>query len=157
MKWAFAAVIYLISTNSIAFNDFDSESKKVTKNIGCIKPKIMAGSSNWGKLYTCITGSAETVKFFINETPGTNKVKNVKFMWNDWSKDTGYGIHADSKMAKAWAATLATMYAPLQVEAVINAFKSNKSRVIKSDDYILEYTFTRGPAIDERLIVVTKK
>ena len=158
MKLVLLLAIAFFTTQTIAFESFDAESNKVTQNIGCIKPKFNGASPGWGRLYSCIGGKEETVKIFTNEESDIkNKVKNVKFLWNDYTKNIGYGIHADAAIAKAWAASVATMYAPLQVEKVLKVFKSKKSTIIESENYILKYTYSVGPAIDERMFVITKK
>ena len=158
MKLVLLLAIVSFTAQAAAFESFDVETKKVTQNIGCIKPKFNSASPGWGKLYSCIGGKEEAVKFFINkESEITNKVRNVKFLWNDYTKNTGYGIHADATIANAWAASVATMYAPLKVEKVLKVFKSKKNTIIESENYILKYSYSVGPAIDERMFVITKK
>ena len=143
--------------NSYAFDSFNNESSRVTREIGCTKPRITPGSGSWGALYGCIGGVGETVKFFINEKAGTGQVKNIKFLWNHWTKDIGEGSHTDSKIANAWVSTMATMYAPLQVEEVTNTFFGKTDKTIENEQYILKYTYHVGPAIDERMYIITKK
>jgi hypothetical protein len=78
-------------------------------------------------------------------------------MWNDWSKDAGYGVHTDKAIADAWSATIATRYAPEQVEEVVSVLHGNADKTIENDNFVLAYTFSKGPAIDERLITITAK
>lgn len=139
---------------AFAFDTFNSESAKVSAGIACPKPKINPGDNVWSPLYTCIGGSAETVKFFINGIAGSTKVDDVKFLWNDWTKDIGHGVHADAAIAKSWVAAMATMYAPHKVGKVINAFFGSKNTTIKDGPYLLKYTYHVGPAIDERMFIV---
>jgi hypothetical protein len=94
------------------------------------------------------------VKVFINED-GYGGVENIKLMWNDWTRDTGYGVHTDKAMAEAWVAAIATRYTPLSVDRVLNAFRGTASASIDGDGHVLEYTYFKGPAIDERLVTIT--
>src|SRR5690606_900432 len=114
------AGLWLIAANSAgAFEDFKTETARVSAEIACPKPRINQGSG-LDALYICVGGHSETVKVFINAERGDRTVHNLKFMWNDWTRDIGYGVHSDAAIAKAWLAALATRYAPHQVEEVIN-------------------------------------
>ena len=53
----------------------------------------------------------QTVKWFINEN--SNKVYNVKLLWNDWFKDMGLGIHSDKEEAQK-ALKVLIKYMPLK-------------------------------------------
>jgi len=139
------------------FATFSVESKKATTELRCEKPTLTPASHSWGKLYGCIQGEAETVKWFINEVPNTERVKNVKFLWNDWFIDTGFGVHADQFEALAVLNYLIDMYAPNQAEEIDEAFWRNQNKIIQNDNFILKYTWERGPAIDERMIIITSK
>lgn len=139
------------------FDTFSSESKLVTKALDCSTPKITPASGNWGALYGCIQGRAETVKWFINEKAGTDKVANIKLMWNDWSKDVGYGIHADKREAQRALDVLINMYAPTESQLLNDVFWKNTNRTIKSNGFTFDYKYTKGPTIDERLIVVSAR
>ncbi|EHA17006.1 hypothetical protein HAL1_03227 [Halomonas sp. HAL1] len=110
-----------------------------------------------GALYGCIQGKAETVKWFINEIPDTGRVENIKLMWNDWFKNIGYGLHADKREAEKALEALIQMYAPQKASEVQQTFWANSNKTIESDGFVLKYTYSRGPSIDERLIVVTSK
>lgn len=146
------------SYQALAFDSFSNESSKITKLLKCEKPKTSpAVDSGWGALYSCIGGNAETVKFFINEEAGTGKVKNIKFMWNDWTKDKGYGKHTDSKTAKKWIKILAATYAPKKQKEIISTFFSKADKEINDGNYSLKYSYHVGPAIDERIIIITLK
>jgi hypothetical protein len=63
---------------------FQAEADRATKALSCPRPKITPASSGLDALYGCIVGTAQTVKFFINEAEGTGQVKNVTLIWNDW-------------------------------------------------------------------------
>jgi len=144
-----------------SFTSFRSEANTAKKEIEC--PNSVASDmvpAMWGDgaLYGCILGKNETVKWFINEnTPNSNQVKNVKFLWNDWFKDRGHGRHPDKKEAKKTLKALIKLYAPKKSKEVYSVFFGNTSKTIIAANFILNYTYIRGPAIDERMIIVTKK
>lgn len=141
-----------------SFVSFSTERTKVSSYLACAKPRINQASGDLGALYSCIGGKAETVKFFVNEMPNSGgRVKNVKFLWNDYTKNIGEGIHADVAIAKQWAGHLADMYAPRQKAQVLKVFLGNKNAVVESATHVLTYTYSKGPAVDERMFVVTKK
>jgi hypothetical protein len=139
------------------FHSFSTESSTATKALNCRNSKVTPASYGMGALYGCIQGKAETVKWFINEAPNTGRVENVKLMWNDWFKDIGYGLHADKQEAEKALKALIKMYAPQKAKEVQQAFWGSSNKAIESDGFVLKYTYSRGPAIDERLIVVTGK
>ncbi|MBN8241264.1 hypothetical protein JF541_19080 [Marinobacter hydrocarbonoclasticus] len=147
----------LFSLNGTAFDRFNEEAQRVTGEIKCSNPKITPGTGSWGALYGCVGGQSQTVKFFINEEAGTGQVKNVKFLWNDWTKDGSFGTHADNALAKAWVSVLGTMYAPRKVDQVINAFFGNSDTTVDGESHLFKYTHRSGPGIDERMIVVVEK
>ncbi len=99
----------------------------------------------------------ETVKWFINEIPESNQVKNVKFLWNDWFKDVGFEMHSDKEEAQKALKVLIKLYAPEKSKEVYSAFFGDTSKTITSAKFILEYTYDRGPVIDERMVIVTEK
>lgn len=140
-----------------AFEGFNSESAAIDAAVTCHAENLTEGGGPWGDLFACLGGVHETVKVFVNEEPGTGRVENVKIMWNDYTRDVGQGVHTGASIARAWVAALAVRYAPRQVEAVTNAFFSNRNRIITSQRYRIEYTHSEGPAIDERLLVVTAR
>jgi hypothetical protein len=157
---AVVVTLFMLSGTSTAgqgFGSFLSESDNATKALGCHDPGVTAASGSFGALYGCIQGRAETVKWFINGVPNTHHIENVKLMWNDWSKDRGYGVHADMDQAGKALASLIKMYAPEKGQELEEAFWGNEDKTIQTIDFVLKYTFFRGPAIDERLIVVTAK
>jgi len=140
-----------------ASTGFQAEADRVTKAISCPRPTITPAISGFGALYSCIVGPAETVKFFINEAEGTDQVENVKLMWNDWFVDIGYGIHADKMEAQAFIKAFAELYAPAKEKELASIFFSNSNITMEVDDYRIAYTYSRGPKIDERLLVLTPK
>lgn len=134
---------------------FQKEVERSKAVLSCKSTKITPESSGWGALFGCIGGEAETVKFFINEEPGTGRVSTTKFLWNDWFKDRGYGLHADAKAADKMIHDLIKLYPSDHDKALLKAFKGKKNLTLEGNGYRFEYTFDRGPAIDERMIVVT--
>lgn len=151
--------IILISGSAFGaeFKLFTTESNTATKELNCRNSKVTPASYGMGSLYGCIQGKAETVKWFINEVPNTGHVKNVKLMWNDWFKNIGYGLHADKQEAEIALKLLIKLYAPRKSSEVKEAFWGSSNKTIEGDGFVLKYTYSRGPAIDERLIVVTSK
>jgi len=147
----------LASMAAGAFEGFNSEGASINAAVSCHETSFNEGTGPWGDLFSCLGGVARTVKVFVNEEPGTGEVENVKIMWNDHTRDTGYGLHADAGIARAWVGSLAARYAPRQVGAVMDAFFSSRNQVITSERYRLEYAYSRGPSIDERLLLVTER
>jgi hypothetical protein len=153
-----SVLILAESTDAVAgFLSFDDEVKRASTSFKCVGGKITPEDAYLGALYGCIVGKAETVKLFINGVRGTKRVLNVKMMWNDWYKDVGYGIHADKNEARRFVIALADTYAPPLKEQLVSTFFGNQQRVLKYKDLRFEYRLTRGPAIDEHLVVVTEK
>lgn len=158
------ALILLISTVGAvlpahAYQSFDSESSKLAAAIKCPRPKISAAMDGVGRLWGCISGDAETVKVFINETApgGSNKVRNMKFMWNDYTADVGNGVHTDQRLARSWLSVVLRLYMPnVAAKAEAHFIGSKKSIVFKEGGFTAKYTYDQGPAIGERLLVVTK-
>lgn len=146
-----------VGVSGQGFDSFSSESEKSAQELRCHNSKTTPASYGMGALYGCIQGEAQTVKWFINEIPNTNRVENVKLMWNDWFKDRGHGVHADKKEAQNALKILIRMYAPDKSKELNMAFKGSQDKTIRAANYILKYTYSRGPAIDERLIEITEK
>ncbi|MBU2952181.1 hypothetical protein [Marinobacter sp. F3R08] len=147
----------LYALSGASFERFNSETKRVTSEIKCSSPKVTSGSGSWGALYGCVGGRSQTVKLFINEDPSNGHVKNVKFLWNDWTQDGGFGTHSDKALAQTWVSILGTLYAPHKVDQVIDAFFGESDTTIDGDTHLLQYTYDSGPGIDQRMIVVVEK
>jgi hypothetical protein len=138
-----------------AFDSFDGEAEKLRRQLGCLRPKVSAPVGSDGRLWG-IGGAHETVKMFINEDrPGGGRVRNVKFIWNDYHRDVGQGTHLDKDLARAWVASLATIYAPHQVDAVLRTFAGDRGAQLVDGGHVLSYRYHRGPSATERMIVVT--
>ncbi len=108
------------------FDSFHAEAETAKNKLECpnsvdsdITPASFDGD---GSLYGCIQGKMETVKWFINEIPNSNRVSNVKFMWNDWFKDMGYGLHPDKQEAQKALKVLIKLYAPEKAKELNKTF-----------------------------------
>lgn len=145
------------SINQAGFLSFDQERKRITRAIQCRQSKVTPPSFGLGYLYGCISGSAETVKVFVNEAAGTGNVENVKIMWNDWFRDGGWGVHADRTEARRIAETVLNLYDPAQSERLLKAFFASSDTTVSGSAHRFKYTYRRGPKIDERLLVITPK
>lgn len=143
------------------FDSFRAEAENAKNKLECpnsvdsdITPAAYDGD---GALYGCVQGKAQTVKWFINEVPNSNRVSNVKFMWNDWFKDMGYGLHPDKQEAQKALKVLIKLYAPEKSKELNKTFFGNSSKTITLARFTIKYTYDHGPAIDERMIVVTER
>jgi len=143
------------SSPANAFDSFTGETNIISDTIKCPTPKVTR-TSGMADLWGCIAPGAEVVKVFVNADDANTSVQNVKVMWNDWTRDTGYGVHTDKALAEAWLTALATRYAPQNVPDVLAAFRSSSDTTIAGNGFTLSYTYFKGPAIDERLITITK-
>lgn len=142
-----------MSSATLAFETFEVESAVVSSLIMCPAPKV-SETVGLPDLWSCILPGAEVVKVFINDD-GSGGVQNVKVMWNDWTKDTGHGVHTDKAMALAWLAAVATRYAPGSVDKVLAAYEGNSEITVDGPSHTLTYTYWNGPSIDERLFTIT--
>ncbi|RYE71922.1 MAG: hypothetical protein EOO81_04725 [Oxalobacteraceae bacterium] len=150
-----AFVATIATTSTFAFEPFSDETAAIAHTIKCPAPKI-TNTPGMADLWGCIIPGAEVVKVFVNADDANASVRNVKIMWNDWTRDTGYGVHTDKAMAEAWLTALATRYAPEQVAEVLAAFRGAIDTTIAGNGVNLTYTYFKGPAIDERLVTITK-
>lgn len=162
----FVIIFFLLSGIAFAQKGFDlfyAEAQKTKNEIGCPKPVdsdiVPAMYEGDGSLYGCILGKEQTVKWFINAMPNSDKIKSVKFLWNDYFKNlTIYNeLHQDRKEAHKALQALIKMYAPEKTKELNRIFFENKNATVSSEKFILNYTYNRGPAIDERMIIVTEK
>ncbi|MEY3880413.1 MAG: hypothetical protein RIQ94_1209 [Pseudomonadota bacterium] len=142
------------------FGSFRAEAEVAKNKLECpnsvdadITPALYDGA---GALYGCIQGKMETVKWFINEIPKSNRVRNIKFLWNDWFTDMGYGLHSDKLEAQKALNVLIKLYAPEKEKELNNSFFENSDKTITATKFTLKYTYDHGSAIDERMIVVTE-
>ena len=146
------------NTKKTTFYSFYKEYKLVSSEINCPDPKIRKSTGTWeGDLFFCVSGKAKSVKLYINEKPSGNEVKNIKLMWNDWTKNVEYGVHADKEQAVTWVTKIANLYAPKRANEVKEMFFNRTDKTIRSNNYQLKYTHYVGPAINEHLLVITAK
>ncbi len=144
----------ICAANSLSFK---KETTRATSLLKCSHPIIAPASEGQGALYSCVAGSAETVKFFINENEKTGHVENIKLIWNDGFTKSGYGLHADQNQAQAFVKTFSQLYAPQLERKLISAFFSNAPAHFNTENYFIEYTYSRGSEVDERLLILTPK
>ena len=149
------AIAGVMSSAAMAFESFEAESAFVSDLIKCPAPKVTR-TPGLPDLWGCILPGADVVKVFINADEAGG-VENVKVMWNDWTKDNGYGVHTDKAMALAWLAAIATRYAPESVDQVLAAYEGGNQVSVDGPGHVLAYTYWRGPAIDERLFTITAR
>ena len=136
------------------FLQFENEVEFLTNVANCSSPKTIPAEAGLGRLFGCIEGKAQTAKLFVNEKAGKGKVANVQLMWNDWVKNVGHGLHADKPEAKRLLSIVLTRYASQQKQEIEKAFFQNKNRTFNAGRFTLKYSYRRGPAIDERLLVI---
>ena len=132
---------------------FLKETDKAKKELKCATEKTTS-EEGLGKLYSCISGSAQTVKWFVNEKKGTGEIENIKLMWNDWTSDIGHGLHADKSQAKEFLNSFIKLYAPSIKSELTKAFFGTENKKFDLPDVIIEYKYSKGPKIDEHLLVL---
>lgn len=137
---------------SQGFLSFSDECAKISCQTTCRNSKVISAA----QMYYCAQGKTETVNWYINGIKGTDRVQNIKLMWNDWYKDFGYGIHAEKKEAFESLEILINLYASDKSKEIKDAFCGNKNITIKTKAFMIKYTFDRGAGIDERLITITE-
>lgn len=147
-----ATSLCLDAADAAGLKSFADETQAIAETIKCGSPRV-SKTKGLPDLWGCSFPGAEVVKVFVNAADDS-AVSNVKIMWNDWTRDTGYGVHADKAIAEAWVTAMATRYAPEKIQEVLTAFRGKTTIVIKGDGVSLKYTYFRGPAIDERLITI---
>lgn len=135
------------------FDDYSLESERVNEILSCDDPSFSQASGRFGPLYGCVGGRAKTVKFFLNGKPRSEGMLNAKLMWNDWTKDAGYGIHADSTVAEQWLGYVSEMYS-LDEERLNAIFFSNQDFEGSNESVRVSYSYSNGPQVDERLLTI---
>lgn len=134
---------------------FDEEVKALARAAGCSGMKRTAAAGGFGALAGCIEGGAETAKLFVNGVAGTKVVENVKVMWNDWFKDTGYGLHPDRAEAEKLLDAVVKRYAPTRLDEIKRAFFNRQALSEDHEGFRIAVTHDKGPAIEEHLLIVT--
>ncbi len=153
MKTKFVALLLsAYATSASAFDTFQNETATLDGLISCPNGSITV-TPGFDDLWGCVFPGAEVVKVFVNAD--NKNVENVKFMWNDWTRDVGYGVHTDRDVAQDRLLIVATKYAPEAAEDLVAAFSGTSGTVFQNQDYTLTYTYLKGPSIDERLVTIT--
>ncbi|MGA0530777.1 hypothetical protein [Hansschlegelia sp. KR7-227] len=134
---------------------FDDVVRRLRGTLSCRRDKITPAMYGDGRLYGCISGSEETAKVFVNETPAGGGVENIKIMWNDYFRDGPWGLHADSTEAGAHLYGTLAVLAPDAWPRMKAAFAGSAPVEMAANGYTLRYTWTRGPSVHERLVTMT--
>lgn len=151
--------LLLASSNAVAeAPNFKSATDHITAIIGCRNPIIQSGySSPKAPLYICYLGIDDYRKVFINDD-GSGRIKNIKLMWDDRTKSIPPlpPIHAEKANAKNMLDTVLKIYAPDVKNNVIKAFfLTKKPAKFESKNYHIDFIYSKGPSVDERLLVLT--
>ena len=77
-----------------------------------------------------------------------------KLVWNDWFKDQGYGVDADKAEALRMLRFLTSEYVSEKAPDLIKAFEGSSSSSFDVKGLRISYRYTRGSAIDERVMVI---
>jgi len=155
-----ATGLALMASSSVSLAEpppFKQFTNELNGTLGCKYSKMTPADESDGRLYGCIAGKAETAKVFVNENKKTGKTLNMKLIWNDWFKDIGYGIHADKADATRFINVLGKRLSPEITAQMLKAFEGNAPATFSTDAWNVKYTYERGPAIDERMLVFTPK
>jgi len=133
---------------------FEQETKRLADAVGCTHGTVAPPADGLGRVYSCVPGNAQTVKLFVNEAAQTGRPSDVVLIWNDWTKNGGFGLHADANLAFRALAALGTLYAPAHKALLLDAFTGEVSRTVEAGDYRIEFTVHHGHEITERAVRV---
>ena len=128
---------------------------QINSTLNCIKPKGVSGLGTAGDLFVCKVG--EEVTLYVNQNLDNNTVKSIKLIWNDYTRDVGYGVHAGTAAAKNAATKLGRMYGLAEPEQLAILMSSEDGAELKSETHAFAYTYRQGPSIDERMILITQQ
>ena len=128
---------------------------KINSALNCIKPKGVSGLGTAGDLFVCKVG--DEVTLYVNQNLGNNTVKSIKLIWNDYTRDVGYGVHAGAAAAKNAATKLGDMYGLTEPGQLAVLLSSADSGELKSETHAFSYTYRQGPSIDERMLMITQQ
>ncbi|WP_151671432.1 hypothetical protein [Nitrincola schmidtii] len=159
IKYALALCVLSVSSTVNAFETFNTEQSIITELVKCSNPRVLPASQNSAALYGCIGGLGETVKIFINGNSGSNTIRNFRFMWNEYTTSSISGTSAaqDKDVAESWLLSVSERYFKSESNEIKNHFfNSTDNKKFTNDNYTIEYTFHRGPSINERLLTITK-
>lgn len=158
---ACVSCLLLASSSAIAAApDFESVTAHITKIIECPNPRIQPGyGTPKTPLYICYLGVDEYRKVFINDD-GSGRIKNIKLMWDDRTKSMPPlpPVHAEKTEAKGMLEAVLKTYAPDVKDQIVKAFfLTKKPAKFDSAKYRIEFLYSQGPSMDERLLVLTPK
>ena len=147
------------SGSELQLRSFSAEVARAKSAFHCtesvVSPALKA--DGLGAMYRCIGGKAQTVKLFINEHVSTGNVESIKLIWNDWTRDTGYGTHSDKKEAQSFVTAFAKLYTGNRDKELNTIFFNNNNKTIPSQKSEIRYTYQHGAQIDERMLVLVPK
>lgn len=137
------------------FATFAAEVEALRTSTGCFG-KITPASDGLGPLYGCIWGRAETAKLFVNGKAESAGTRSIKVIWNQWTKDAGYGLGPDRAQAAGFARAVAQRYAPDLRDDIVAAFLSNSEgeEVFRANGLIVTVAKSSGPSVREHLLTV---
>jgi hypothetical protein len=153
---AFSAIQMSTASASASASEeyiFLKEADKANKELKCSNGKTTR-EEGLGALYSCISGSAQTVKWYINEKKGTGEVESITLTWNDWTSDIGHGLHADKKQAKEFLNSFIKLYASNIKDELAKAFFGTENKKFNVQDAIIDYEYSKGPKIDRHHLVL---
>ena len=108
-----------------------------------------------GTGYANLIGEEELVKTFANKAKNSTAIRDVKVMWNDyWKSNDIHAEHQDLELAEQMVTTMIDLYAPKLRDVVFKAYFRNEDRSFETEHFLLEFTYYRGPSIDQRLMVI---
>ncbi|QJT07795.1 hypothetical protein [Oceanidesulfovibrio marinus] len=138
--------------------DYKKEVQRAKAVLTCRNEKIFPPSQSvpWG-MWGCVTGAKETVKFFINSDRKAKVVTKVKYLWNDWIRNVGEGLHSDKREARQFVKSFADLYAPDKKQEIVDAFFGDVDVTFENEKYTIKYTYEVGPGIAEHMYVLTPK
>ncbi|MET3999848.1 hypothetical protein [Marinobacterium sp. MBR-109] len=148
----------LFSTAAYGFDTFNHESNRMTHLLSCDNPKYIPSSKYANKLYSCIGGKSDSVKIFINADSDQKSIKNIKFMWNEYTttKIPGINMQDGKNIAHDWLIKISDHYFPTHKNKILKKFFSEKNNFEFTDGrYLIKYTFFEGPSINERLLIIS--
>jgi len=150
-------------SNFPSFGSFDTEVSRVNSALKCTNPKISPPIEGMlpGRLYSCGLARGEApmdkVVLFINESSAPQRsVKNLKVMWNRYTKDIGEGINGGAVEITVMLDTTLKLYAVSNGPEIKRTFLSQKieSRYFENANFRATVTKRKGPLINEHLLVI---
>lgn len=145
----------VVQPNQPTSSEWSSITDRFQSDLGCGKvTKAMPEIGMPGRLWSCVLGTAETAKLFVNEKPGGG-IQNIKAMWNDWTREGGFGLHADKAEFHRILLAVSRVYPSLELSEMVALAEGDRAATLRSGSGVTStYTMTAGPKIDERLFVI---